>query len=129
MAHVFEGEPDARQAGDIAPSRFRPQYRALSDEEKALHDQIKAKATELETLFEQARDLRYPMAAIIGDLDGLSASELEAAIQMPSEVGFTQLEPGALAAGFSATLSTDYFGEGMKSLELAVMWTVKGLTA
>ncbi|TWA73938.1 hypothetical protein FBZ83_1265 [Azospirillum brasilense] len=129
MAHVFEGEPDARHAGDIAPSRFRPQYRALSDEEKALHDQIETKATELETLFEQARDLRYPMSAVISGLDGISAVEMEAATIMPAEVGFAQLEPGALAAGFSATMGTDYFGEGMKSLELAVMWTVKGLTA
>jgi hypothetical protein len=48
--HVFAGQPDGRQAGDIKPSRFRPQYRALSDEEKALHDEIKNKAVELEQL-------------------------------------------------------------------------------
>lgn len=60
MANVYEGTPDARQAdGEIATSRFRPRYRALSDEEKALHDQIKAKAAELEFLFEQVKPGRY----------------------------------------------------------------------
>ena len=54
MMHVYEGQPDARQSSDVAHkvSRFRPTYRALSDTEKALHNSIKAKATELETLFE-----------------------------------------------------------------------------
>jgi hypothetical protein len=54
MPHVFEGAPDARQ-GDatVKPSRFRPRYRALTDDEKALHDAIKDKATELEALFEK----------------------------------------------------------------------------
>ncbi len=52
MANVFDGQPDARQSPDVAHqvSRFRPTYRALSDDEKALHDQIKAKAVELEAL-------------------------------------------------------------------------------
>jgi hypothetical protein len=64
-SHVFEGAPDARQAGDIAPSRFRPRYRALSDAEKALHDQIKAKAEELEVLYWQidVRPVGKAMAA------------------------------------------------------------------
>lgn len=53
MSHLFEGEPDARQAGEIKPSRFRPRYRALTDEEKALHDALKDKAAELEVLFDQ----------------------------------------------------------------------------
>jgi hypothetical protein len=57
--HTFAGEPDARQAGDIQPSRFRPRYRALTPEEKALHDQIKAKADELLDLFEQVKPGRY----------------------------------------------------------------------
>lgn len=60
--HVFEGQPDDRQAhiGEPVPqSRFRPRYRALTDEEKALHDSIKAKAEELETLFEQVKIGRY----------------------------------------------------------------------
>lgn len=52
--HVFEGEPDGRQ-GDSSTyvSRFRPRYRALTPEEKALHDAIKEKAAELENLFMQ----------------------------------------------------------------------------
>lgn len=61
MAHVFEGQPDARQSNDpnAVVSRFRPVYRALSDDEKALHDQIKAKAAELEALFEKVKPGRY----------------------------------------------------------------------
>jgi uncharacterized protein YoxC len=40
-------------------SRFRPRYRALTDEEKALHDEIKGKAAELEALFEKVKAGRY----------------------------------------------------------------------
>lgn len=59
--HVFEGAPDARQSADVdhKVSRFRPTYRALTPEEKALHDAIKAKAVELEQLFEQVKGGRY----------------------------------------------------------------------
>ena len=61
MAPVFEGKPAARQSADVveAVSRFRPKYRALTDEEKALHDALKAKAVELETLFDQVKPGRY----------------------------------------------------------------------
>ena len=60
MAHVYEGKPDGRQSADAIPvTRFRPKYRALTDEEKALHDQIKTKAAELEALFEQVKPGRY----------------------------------------------------------------------
>lgn len=61
MTHVFEGTPDARQSADVAMpvSRFRPRYRALTDNEKALHDQIKEKAAELESLFETVKPGRY----------------------------------------------------------------------
>ncbi len=61
MAHVYEGTPDARQSADVAlpVTRFRPQYRALTDDEKTLHDAIKSKATELETLFEKVKPGRY----------------------------------------------------------------------
>lgn len=54
MANVYEGAPDARQSEDVDEkvSRFRPKYRALTTEEKSLHDEIKAKAAELENLFE-----------------------------------------------------------------------------
>jgi len=60
MPHVYEGQPDGRQSEEkIETSRFRPRYRALSDEEKALHDAIKAKAVELEALFEHVKPGRY----------------------------------------------------------------------
>jgi hypothetical protein len=57
VAHLFEGEPDARQSDDprLPVSRFRPRYRALSAEEQALHDSIKATATKLEKLYDQTR--------------------------------------------------------------------------
>ncbi len=58
MADVFEGKPDARQSADVAHqvSRFRPTYRALTDAEKALHDEIKTKAVEMEGLFDCVKD-------------------------------------------------------------------------
>ena len=61
MANVYEGAPDARQSEDVAEpvSRFRPRYRALTDDEKALHDALKAKASEMEALFEQVKPGRY----------------------------------------------------------------------
>ena len=60
MADVFEGKPDARHAAEPIPvSRFRPRYRSLSVEEIELHDAIKAKAGELETLFLQVKEGRY----------------------------------------------------------------------
>ena len=61
MANVFEGKPDSRQSDDVneVVSRFRPRYRALTDDEKALHDAIKSKASELEELFEKVRAGRY----------------------------------------------------------------------
>lgn len=61
MADVFEGTPDARQSASTAEalSRFRPRYRALTDEEKELHDAIKSKASELEALFERVKPGRY----------------------------------------------------------------------
>lgn len=111
MTHVYDGIPDARQAGDITPSRFRPQYRALSDEEKALHDAIKMKAAEMEVLFNKVHDLRYPPLPPI-------------TIELGEPL---DLAEGVSLAGFD--LAHEYLHEGMRSLELAVMWTVKGLTA
>lgn len=70
-SNVYEGEPDARQGGaDVQPSRFRPVYRALSENEKALHDAIKSKAEELEALFKQVsikegKDGRYYKEAMM----------------------------------------------------------------
>ncbi len=59
--HVFAGVPDARQSDrvDEPVSRFRPRYRALTSEEKALHDEIKAKAADLEASFEKVKAGRY----------------------------------------------------------------------
>lgn len=66
MADVFEGKPDARQSDDVTHkvSRFRPTYRALTDDEKALHDALKTKASELEALFEQVKPGRYASLAM-----------------------------------------------------------------
>lgn len=65
MADVFEGKPDGRQADTAIPvSRFRPRYRALTDDEKALHDALKDKAAEMEALFGKVKDGRYKSLAI-----------------------------------------------------------------
>jgi hypothetical protein len=53
-------QPDARQSEDeIQTSRFRPRYRNLSEDEKALHDEIKIKAEELAQVFERVPEGRY----------------------------------------------------------------------
>jgi hypothetical protein len=60
MADVYDGKPDGRQGDAAQPvSRFRPRYRALTEDEKALHDAIKGKAEELAALFEQVKPGRY----------------------------------------------------------------------
>jgi hypothetical protein len=67
MSHVYEKEPDTRQSNDVnlKVSRFRPTYRALTDDEKKLHDEIKNKAEELETLFNKLhRPSRYHSLAL-----------------------------------------------------------------
>lgn len=66
MVDVFEGKADARQSADVAHpvSRFRPTYRALTDAEKALHDEIKTKASELEALFGRVKAGRYNALAM-----------------------------------------------------------------
>ena len=65
FVNVFEGKPDDRQADTaIAVSRFRPRYRALTAVEKVLHDEIKAKAEELELLFQKVGPGRYNALAI-----------------------------------------------------------------
>jgi hypothetical protein len=66
MANVFEGKTDARQSADVSMpvSRFRPRYRALTDDEKALHDALKDKAAELETLFAKVKPGRYNALAV-----------------------------------------------------------------
>ncbi|HEY4356018.1 MAG TPA: hypothetical protein VGN16_09750 [Acidobacteriaceae bacterium] len=66
MTNVFEGTPDARQSSDVSHpvSRFRPTYRALTDDEKALHDEIKRKAADLEFSFGLVKPGRYNSLAI-----------------------------------------------------------------
>lgn len=61
MPTVYIGDPDARQSTDVdmPTSRFRPMYRALTPEEKQLHDDIKAKAVELENLLMKVAGGRY----------------------------------------------------------------------
>jgi len=48
------------------PSRFRPVHRQLTDDEKQLIDQIKAKAAELESLFKVIPAGRYTSLAMTG---------------------------------------------------------------
>lgn len=45
MANTFEGKPDTRQSDDVnlKVSRFRPNYRALTDEEKNFTMKLKVK--------------------------------------------------------------------------------------
>lgn len=64
--HVFENQPDSRLSTDPAskPSRFRPVYRQLSPEEISLHNDIKAKAVEMEELYKKISSGRYNSLAI-----------------------------------------------------------------
>ncbi|MGH3511446.1 MAG: DUF7681 family protein [Pseudonocardiaceae bacterium] len=66
MANVFEGAPDARQSADVAApvSRFRPTYRALTDEEKAAHDAIKATFVAVEIQMGRVKPGRYHSLAM-----------------------------------------------------------------
>jgi hypothetical protein len=58
------GDSDARQGDErVQTSRFRPRYRKLTDAEIALHDAIKEKAAELETLFSRVGNGRYQALA------------------------------------------------------------------
>jgi hypothetical protein len=52
MANLYEGAVDGRQSNDEAEplSRFRPRYRALSDDEKAQHDALKDAYVDVERL-------------------------------------------------------------------------------
>lgn len=58
------GQADARQAGEIQTSRFRPRYRKLNKDEMDLHDAIKTKAAEMEALFGMVRAGRYNALAV-----------------------------------------------------------------
>ena len=62
MADLYEGAADGRQKAsneDQGVSRFRPRYRQLTEQEKALHDAIKDAAENLALLFEQVKPGRY----------------------------------------------------------------------
>lgn len=53
VTHLFEGPPDARQGDEnVKTSLFRPRYRGLTREEKAIHDAVKSKAEELHELLQ-----------------------------------------------------------------------------
>jgi len=64
MPNVYEGTPDARQQGDITPSRFRPRYRALSDPEVAQHDELKEAYAAVEQLINKLPQGRYSALAM-----------------------------------------------------------------
>lgn len=67
MANVYDGPIDTRQASEgevVKLSRFRPKYRALTDEEKQFHDALKTKASELEDMFNQLKPGRYSSLAM-----------------------------------------------------------------
>ena len=66
MANVYQGTPDARQSDDqsLPVSRFRPRYRALSDDEMALHDTLKDAYVEVERLIETLPHGRYRALAL-----------------------------------------------------------------
>lgn len=66
MANVFEGPIDARQSDeqDEPLSRFRPRYRALSDEEKTLLDDLKDAYAKVESIIELIPAGRYRSLAV-----------------------------------------------------------------
>lgn len=66
MTNIFEDKPDARQSVDVnhPVTRFRPTYRALTNEEKLLHDAIKHQADILDNLFKQVKAGRYNSLAV-----------------------------------------------------------------
>lgn len=66
MANLFDGPSDSRQSETIDEplSRFRPKYRALDDNEKELHDKIKASFVEVEKLIETLNPGRYRSLAL-----------------------------------------------------------------
>ena len=66
MANVYDGPIDGRQSDNVAEpvSRFRPRYRALTDSEKQLHDELKNTAACLESLYAKVKPGRYNALAI-----------------------------------------------------------------
>lgn len=82
MTNVYEGKPDGRQSADVdhKVSRFRPTYRALTDDEKALHDAIKTKAAELELLFDKVMQDAKAKSSQRGRYAALGMTSLEEAV-------------------------------------------------
>ena len=70
MSNVVDGRPSS---GLIPASRFRMRYRALTDDEGELHDQIKDKAAELEALFGK-------VVAVPGHYNSLAIDALEESV-------------------------------------------------
>lgn len=66
MANVYEGPTDGRQSDDPAEklSRFRPRYRALSDDEKRFHDEIKEVYADCEKMIDALPKGRYTALAL-----------------------------------------------------------------
>ena len=66
MPNVYDGQPDARQSADEAEpmSRFRPRYRALSDNEKAAHDELKDGYALVEAMIDKLPAGRYRALAL-----------------------------------------------------------------
>lgn len=66
MTNVYEGKPDARQSSStVEPlSRFRPRYRALTQEEKDLHDALKTAYVYVEQLIDTIPNGRYKSLAL-----------------------------------------------------------------
>ena len=81
MSNVFEGPPDGRQSADVRAPTFRPAYRAMSEAEFALHDQIKETAFLLEGQFAEIEALRAKLGmAPQPRYHALALTHLEAAI-------------------------------------------------
>lgn len=66
MTNVYEGAPDARQSVNVGEtlSRFRPRYRALTQEEKDLHDDIKVAYEHVEHYLDKVPNGRYKSLAL-----------------------------------------------------------------
>lgn len=64
MSNQYEGQPDKRLGDTEEPSRFRPKYRKLNEQEMLLHDEIKSQAFGMELLFSQVPAGRYKALAM-----------------------------------------------------------------
>jgi hypothetical protein len=66
MPNGYDGSPDARQSADEREplSRFRPRYRALSEEEKTAHDALKDGYALIEAMLDKLPAGRYRALAL-----------------------------------------------------------------